>query len=187
MKVISTNLEEVIIIEPRVFNDNRGFFFETYQRERYAEIGISTNFVQDNLSYSVQGTLRGLHYQYPQSQAKLVQVLQGEIYDIAVDIRKGSPTFGQWVGAYLNDQNKRQLYIPEGFAHGFAVLSPFVLFSYKCSDFYAPDCEGGLRWDDPDLGIQWPLDKPILSEKDANYYRLKDIASDQLPVYGGRT
>ena len=149
MNVISTNLEEVIIIEPRVFHDNRGFFFETYQRKRYADIGINTDFVQDNFSYSVQGTLRGLHYQHPQSQAKLVQVLQGEIYDIAVDIRRGSPTFGQWVGAYLNDQNNRQLYIPEGFAHGFAVLSPVVLFLYKCSDFYAPDCEGGLTMERP--------------------------------------
>ncbi len=184
MKVIPTNLEKVFIIEPRAFSDSRGYFYETYHKERYVEQGICSDFVQDNFSYSIQGTLRGLHYQFPKPQAKLVQVLQGEIYDIALDIRRGSPTFGQWVGAYLSEQNKQQLYIPEGFAHGFAVLSPIALFAYKCSDFYAPECEGGVIWNDPDLGIEWPLDKPILSEKDSNYNRLKDIEPGRLPAYG---
>ncbi|RJP74851.1 MAG: dTDP-4-dehydrorhamnose 3,5-epimerase [Desulfobacteraceae bacterium] len=185
MKVTSTDLKEVLLIEPRVFADNRGYFYEAYHRERYFENGIRSTFIQDNFSYSVQGTLRGLHYQSPKPQAKLVQILQGEIYDIAVDIRKGSPTFGNWVGVYLSDRNKRQLFIPEGFAHGFAVLSPVALFAYKCSDLFSPECEGGIKWNDPDLGIRWPLDKPILSEKDSGYPCLKDIESGRLPVYGG--
>ena len=186
MKVIPTNIPEVLIIEPRIFPDNRGYFYESYQKNRYRENGISADFVQDNLSYSVQGTLRGLHYQHPQPQAKLVQVLQGEIFDVAVDIRKNSSSFGQWVGVVLNEENKQQLFIPEGFAHGFAVLSPTAVFTYKCSDFYAPNCEGGVSWNDPDLGIQWPVDNPILSEKDACYPCLKDVKPDRLPDLGGR-
>ncbi len=184
MKLIPTQLEEVLIIEPRVFEDSRGFFMETYQRERYFENGICSVFVQDNFSYSVQGTLRGLHYQLPKPQAKLVQVLQGEIFDVAVDIRKGSPSFGKWAGVHLSHQNKQQLFIPEGFAHGFMVLSSLALVIYKSSDFYAPACEGGVIWNDPDLGIEWPIDQPILSEKDLQFDRLKDIDSNRLPVYG---
>lgn len=184
MKVVSTNIPEVLIIEPRIFPDSRGYFYESYQKNRYRENGIPADFVQDNLSYSVRGTLRGLHYQHPQPQAKLVQVVQGEIYDVAVDIRKNSPSFGQWVGVVLNEDNKQQLFIPEGFAHGFAVLSPTAVFTYKCSDYYAPGCEGGVAWNDPDLGIKWPIDDPILSDKDSNYPCLKDIMPDRLPDYG---
>jgi dTDP-4-dehydrorhamnose 3,5-epimerase len=184
MKVIPTKLKEVLIIEPDVFQDNRGFFMETYHQVRYSENGIDATFLQDNFSYSVQGTVRGLHYQFPKPQTKLVQVFTGEIFDVAVDIRKKSPSFGEWVGVHLSERNKRQLYIPEGFAHGFAVLSPIALFTYKCSDFYAPACEGGVMWNDPDLSIQWPLNQPILSEKDEGYCCLKDIEPDKLPAYG---
>ena len=185
MKVLTTSLDGVLIIEPDVFGDQRGFFMETYQRQRYNAAGIETDFLQDNLSFSVKGTLRGLHYQHPHSQAKLVQVVQGEIYDVAVDIRRGSPTFGQWTGVHLSDENKRQFFIPEGFAHGFAVLSDTALFMYKCSDLYVPDSEGGLLWSDPDLGIDWPLSEPLLSDKDRRYPHLKDIPADRLPPYGG--
>ena len=146
MKVIKTNLNGPLIIEPDVFGDHRGFFMETHSRRRYAEVGICCDFVQDNISYSGKNTLRGLHYQLKQPQAKLVQVLQGEVYDVAVDIRLGSPHFGQWVGDVLSGQNKKQIYIPEGFAHGFCVLSDHALFHYKCGDYYTPDDEYGLLW-----------------------------------------
>jgi len=183
MNIIKTNLPGVLIIEPRVFPDGRGFFFETYHRNRYGECGMGNDFVQDNLSYSVKDTLRGLHYQHPHSQAKLVQVLSGEAFDVAVDIRIGSPTFGQWAGVRLSSENKKQFYIPRGFAHGFCVLSDTALFSYKCDDFYAPDCEGGILWSDPELAIDWPVKGSLLSEKDNKYPCLKDIPKDRLPVY----
>lgn len=183
MKIVATRLPEVMMVEPRFFGDQRGWFSETYQQQRYAEAGISATFVQDNISFSRQNILRGLHYQHPQGQAKLVQVLEGEIFDVAVDIRHGSPTFGQWVGVTLSAQTPRQLYIPEGFAHGFCVLSPTALFMYKCSDFYAPEHEGGLIWDDPDLAIQWPLDRPLLSDRDRTFPRLKDTPSHRLPPF----
>jgi dTDP-4-dehydrorhamnose 3,5-epimerase len=144
MNIVSTRLDGVLLIEPRVFGDQRGYFYETYQRERYAEAGITVEFVQDNISFSRQNTLRGLHYQHPGGQAKLVQVLEGEIFDVAVDVRYGSPTFGQWVGVTLSSEKQRQLYIPAGFAHGFCVMSPTALFMYKCSDYYAPQHEGGV-------------------------------------------
>jgi len=184
MKVIETDIEGVLIIEPAVFEDPRGYFMETYQRHRYAEAGIDMEFVQDNVSFSKKGALRGLHYQYPQKQAKLVQVMQGIVFDVAVDIRKGSPSFGKWTSVILSDKNNRQLFIPTGFAHGFYVLSDIALLSYKCSKLYAPNGEGGILWSDPDLGIDWPVEKPILSEKDSKYFCLKDISLDQLPVYG---
>jgi len=178
MNIIKTSLEGVLIIEPKVFKDSRGFFMETYHEERYRQFGIDRIFVQDNLSYSVQGTLRGLHFQKKHPQAKLVQVITGEIFDVAVDIRQDSPTFAKWVGVSLSDQNQRQLFIPEGFAHGFCVMSETCHFLYKCSDFYAPDDEGGILWSDPDIGIEWLIKEPIISEKDKKHPRL----SDQLPV-----
>lgn len=174
MNIIKTSLEGVLIIEPNVFKDSRGFFMETYHEERYRQFGIDRIFVQDNLSYSVQGTLRGLHFQKKHPQAKLVQVITGEIFDVAVDIRQGSPTFGKWTGVSLSDQNQRQLFIPEGFAHGFCVMSETCHFSYKCSDFYAPDDEGGILWSDPDIGIEWLIKEPIISEKDKKHPRLSD-------------
>jgi len=183
MNVIETKLKGVLIIEPDVFGDERGYFMETYNLERYEKQGIKARFVQDNLSYSRKGVLRGLHYQHPHSQGKLVHVVKGEVFDVAVDIRIGSPTFGQWVGVVLSDLNKRQLYIPEGFAHGFLVMSDEALFAYKCTDFYHPEAEGGIIWNDPDLGIEWPEKNPVLSPKDAVYVPLRQIDAGRLPVY----
>jgi dTDP-4-dehydrorhamnose 3,5-epimerase len=183
MKTQKTELDGVLIIEPDVLDDQRGYFFETYQRQRYANAGINADFVQDNLSFSIKGTLRGLHYQHPHGQAKLVQVIQGEVFDVAVDIRRKSPTFGRWIGQHLSDENKKQIFIPEGFAHGFCVLSETALFHYKCSDFYAPECEGGIVWSDPDVGIDWPIDSPLVSEKDSKFSCLKDLSEDKLPFY----
>ena len=185
MKVIPTDLDGVIILEPKVFGDRRGFFLECYHQRRFSEAGIEDVFVQDNISFSTRNILRGLHYQYPQSQAKLVQVLDGEIFDVAVDIRYGSPTFGRWTGAFLSSENNRQLFVPKGFAHGFCVLSETALFHYKCSDYYAPQNEGGIRWDDPDLSIDWPVRSPTLSDRDQNFKKLGDIDSRYLPTYSG--
>ncbi|MBN2256103.1 MAG: dTDP-4-dehydrorhamnose 3,5-epimerase [Deltaproteobacteria bacterium] len=187
MKVKGTALPGVVIIEPAVFEDTRGFFMETYQRDRYTEAGIDCSFVQDNTSYSIYGTLRGLHYQHPHSQAKLVQVLKGEVFDVAVDIRRGSPTFGHWVGEYLSEQNKRQMFVPAGFAHGYTVVTDVAVFSYKCSDFYAPECEQGILWSDPDIAISWPVKEPLLSGKDSRYPRLKDMPQEDLPKYIEKT
>jgi len=181
MNIISTKLSGVMIIEPKVFGDNRGFFLETWNQARYAECGLPANFVQDNLSYSQRGVLRGLHFQNPNAQGKLVYVLQGEVFDVAVDIRVSSPTFGQWVGVTLSAENKRQFYIPEGFAHGFCVTSETALFAYKCTDVYSPQFEHGVSWDDPELRIDWPIENPILSEKDQKYPRLKDVGVGVLP------
>lgn len=183
MRSIETKLPGVLIIEPKVFGDVRGHFVETWNQVRYATAGIPGSFVQDNLSFSTKGVLRGLHFQNPSSQGKLVSVLQGEVFDVAVDIRFGSPTFGQWVGVNLSSDNKWQLYVPEGFAHGFYVTSETVLVTYKCTDFYDPKAEGGIRWDDPNIGIQWPQDIPVLSEKDRVYPLLEDIPTSQLPRY----
>ena len=184
MKLIETGIPGVLIIEPRVFGDDRGFFMETYQRDRYAEQGIPPGLVQDNMSFSRRGVLRGLHVQHPHGQGKLVQVFSGEVYDVAVDIRRGSPTFGRWVGVLLSGQNKRQFWVPPGFAHGFYVTSVDALFGYKCSDFYHPENEFSVRWNDPDIGIDWPLDgDPELSPKDLDAALLRDIPSDRLPVY----
>lgn len=183
MNVTKTKLPGVLVIEPEVFGDKRGFFMETWQQKRYEEAGIPGRFVQDNLSFSIKGVLRGLHFQNPNGQGKLVYVLQGEVFDVAVDIRKGSATFGQWVGFNLSSENKRQLYVPEGFAHGFCVLSDTVLFAYKCTDFYNSQAEKGITWNDPDIAIDWPVKNPILSGKDKTYSTLKNINQLDLPKY----
>ncbi|MBW1835952.1 MAG: dTDP-4-dehydrorhamnose 3,5-epimerase [Deltaproteobacteria bacterium] len=175
MIIKTTSLKGVLIIEPDIFSDNRGFFLETFNQNRYAEYGIARTFVQDNLSFSVKGTLRGLHFQNQHPQAKLVQAIAGEVFDVAVDIRPGSDTFGRWEGIHLSDQNKRQLFIPEGFAHGFCVLSETAHFLYKCTDFYTPDDEGGIIWSDPDIAIDWPIKKPIVSDKDKQFPRLYEL------------
>lgn len=178
MRVVQTALPGVVIVEPQVFEDSRGFFFESYSYRRYAEHGIDVEFVQDNHSLSVRGTLRGLHYQAAPGQAKLVRVVSGEVWDVAVDIRHGSPTFGRWVGVTLSAANKRQLYIPVGFAHGFCVLSDTAEFLYKVSSYYAPTLERGIAWDDPALGIAWPVTDPILSERDTRHPRLAEAPRD---------
>jgi dTDP-4-dehydrorhamnose 3,5-epimerase len=182
MKVTESKIKGLLLIEADSFGDQRGYFMETWHRERYVQCGINEDFVQDNLSYSAYGVLRGLHFQNPQGQGKLVYVIKGEVYDVAVDIRKGSPTFGQWEGYYLSDENRRQLYIPPGFAHGFCVTGESVLFAYKCTDFYNRETERGLLWNDPDIGIKWPLEKPLLSEKDLVLPCLKDIIEETLPT-----
>jgi len=184
VKVVETEIPGVLIVEPKVFGDTRGFFMETYQSERYAQSGIPENLVQDNLSRSRRGVLRGLHVQHPHAQGKLVQVLDGEVFDVAVDVRLGSPTFKRWVGVSLSGETKRQLWIPPGFAHGFCVNSEYALFGYKCSDFYHPETELSVRWNDPDIGINWPLDgAPDLSVKDSVAPLLRDVPLDRLPVY----
>jgi dTDP-4-dehydrorhamnose 3,5-epimerase len=167
MNVTPTEIPDVLLLEPDVFEDERGFFIETWHRRRFAESGIDCECVQDNYSRSVQGTLRGLHYQIRQPQGKLVRVTAGEIFDVAVDIRRRSPTFGQWVGTYLSAQNKRMLWVPPGFGHGFYVTTAAADIQYKCSDYYAPAHERCIRWDDPELAIEWPLSgPPLLSDKD---------------------
>ena len=181
MRIIETSLPGVLIIEPKVFLDSRGFFMETYQRERYQSMGLTAEFVQDNLSFSSRGVLRGVHCQNPHSQGKLVQVLQGEVWDVAVDIRRNSPYFGQWTAVTLSSETKNQFYLPPGFAHGFCVLSETALFAYKCTDIYYPGAEVGFRWDDPDVGIAWPVREPILSDKDGRLPYLRDIPAGQLP------
>lgn len=183
MNIITTPIEGILIIEPKLFKDKRGFFMETYNQIRYRASGIDRTFVQDNLSYSQKNTIRGLHFQIKHPQAKLIQVLSGEIFDVAVDLRFGSATFGKWTGIHLSDDNRRQVFIPEGFAHGFCVLSDFALFYYKCSDVYMPDDEGGIIWSDPDIGIEWPVEHPIISEKDKQYQRLFGLSTEQLPSF----
>jgi len=182
LKTVAVDIEGLVVVEPDVFSDKRGFFTETYQAQRYAAAGISCPFVQDNLSYSTQGTLRGLHFQIKKPQAKLVHVIAGEIFDVAVDLRRGSPTFGQWAGIELSGTNHRQLFMPEGFAHGFFVMSDTAYFAYKCSDFYAPDDEGGVLWSDPGIGIRWPAGNPIVSSRDQGLPLLKELGPDRLPV-----
>ncbi len=177
MEVIKTDIEGVVIIEPRIFRDDRGYFFESFSQREFQEKVCNTVFVQDNESKSSYGVLRGLHFQKPPyAQSKLVRVIKGAVLDVAVDIRKGSPTFGQHVAVELTEDNHRQFFIPRGFAHGFSVLTDEVIFQYKCDNFYAPQSEGALAWDDPDLGIDWrlPAEKVILSEKDRHHSRLKD-------------
>jgi dTDP-4-dehydrorhamnose 3,5-epimerase len=177
MKFIPTKISDVILIEPDVYGDERGFFMETWHQEKFAAAGIHATFVQDNQSKSRQGILRGLHYQMHQPQGKLVRVIAGEVFDVAVDLRKSSSTFGEWVGETLSADNKQMLWVPPGFAHGFYVLSEYAEFTYKCTDFYAPEYERSIRWDDSDIGIKWPLiglEKPVLSEKDAAGIPFKD-------------
>ncbi|MCP5226826.1 MAG: dTDP-4-dehydrorhamnose 3,5-epimerase [Thauera sp.] len=175
MNVVETALPGVLIIEPKAFGDHRGFFLETFQVERYRDAGITLPFVQDNHSRSQRGVLRGLHFQKTRPQGKLVSVSRGAVYDVAVDIDPASATYGQFVGVELNDDNHRQLWIPPGYAHGFCVLSEVADFQYKCTDFYFPADEGGLLWNDPDVGIPWPITEPQLSAKDANNPRLRDL------------
>jgi dTDP-4-dehydrorhamnose 3,5-epimerase len=174
-----TPLEGLLVIEPRVFNDSRGYFYESFQQERYAQAGLPL-FVQDNVSHSSANTLRGLHFQQPRAQGKLVWVSQGSVWDVVVDIRASSPTFGQWFSITLTDKNHTQLFIPPGFAHGFCVISENAIFHYKCTDYYAPECERGIRWDDPKLNIPWPVNNPILSAKDSAYPTLHEITHEQL-------
>lgn len=185
MNVIKTDLSGIVILEPKVFEDDRGYFMETFQKQHYGKAGIEVEFVQDNLSFSSRNTLRGLHYQFPNGQAKLVQVVQGKVFDVAVDIRVGSPTFGKWAGVELSDKNNRQLFVPEGFAHGFVVLSETAMFVYKCSNYYSPADEGGIIFSDPLINISWPGDDFILSPKDQVYPCLSDIDPGRLPQYAG--
>ena len=176
MNVIKTKLKDCVIIEPKVFGDERGFFLETFHADRYADLsGISLPFVQDNHSRSSKGVLRGLHFQKTKPQGKLVRVVRGEVYDVAVDIRSNSPTYGQWEAVILSEDNKSQFWVPPGFAHGFVVLSDTADFEYKCTDYYDPSDEGSLLWSDPNLNIPWPINNPKLSEKDANASLLADL------------
>ncbi len=178
--MFKTLLDSVLLIEPAVFADSRGFFLETWQKSRYQQGGVNVDFVQDNHSRSTKGVVRGLHYQLKNPQAKLIYAVRGTIFDVAVDIRKSSPTFGQWIGAILSEENRRQLFIPAGFAHGFSVLSEFADVTYKCSDFYTPGDEYGIIYNDPDINIDWGVEKPILSDKDMQYPKLSDIPDNWL-------
>jgi dTDP-4-dehydrorhamnose 3,5-epimerase len=178
-----TELPGVLIVEPVQFHDSRGVFFESWNLRRYGSAGIPEKFVQDNVSRSTRGVLRGLHFQNPSAQGKLISVLVGEVYDVMVDVRLGSPTFGQWTAVTLDAESGRQLYAPGGFAHGFCVTSDSAVFTYKCTDFYAADCEYTIRWDDPQIDIRWPIENPLLSEKDRNGRCLEDLPMDCLPAY----
>ncbi len=183
MNVIETPLPGVLILEPRIFEDDRGYFLETWNKEGYAAAGVPGHFVQDNLSYSTHGVLRGLHYQQPHPQGKLVWVVSGEVFDVAVDIRVGSPTFGHWTGVTLSAENARQFWVPEGFAHGFVVTADHARFAYKCTDGYHREAEGSIRWDDPTIAIDWPVNAPVLSEKDAAAPLLGEKEDSRLPRY----
>jgi dTDP-4-dehydrorhamnose 3,5-epimerase len=182
MKITKCDLEGLLIIEPDVYGDHRGFFVESWNRVRYREAGIHADFVQDNFSLSQRGTLRGLHFQNPLAQGKLVSVWQGEVFDVAVDIRRGSPTFGRWHGVTLAADTKRQFWIPPGFAHGFAVVSETALFHYKCTEAYSPKDELGFRWDDPAVGIKWPIASPTLSKRDAGAPLLSELPKERLSL-----
>jgi dTDP-4-dehydrorhamnose 3,5-epimerase len=186
MKVSRASISDVLLIEPAVFEDERGYLFEQYQARRYAGLGIREQFVQDNVSFSEHGVLRGLHMQNPNGQGKLVSVLLGEVFDVAVDVRVGSPTFGSWTSAVLSQQNRHQLWIPEGFAHGFCVTSERALVLYKCTDFYSPSTAMTVVWNDPDLRIAWPIRQPNLSPTDRNAPRLSGIDQARLPRYVAR-
>lgn len=183
MKIVETGLPGCVVIEPAVFGDARGVFFEVWNAECYDEAGLSARFVQSNTSTSIRGVLRGLHYQWPRPQGKLVSVLEGEVYDAVVDIRRGSPTFGFWEAVILSAENRRQLWIPEGFAHGFAVLSERAVFSYLCTDVYVKEADASVRWNDGSIGVDWPVSDPLLSAKDSAAPLLADIPEERLPVY----
>lgn len=180
MKVTACDIAGLLVIEPKVFGDARGFFLETWNEQRYREAGLDARFVQDNLSLSRRGTLRGLHFQNPHAQGKLVSVIEGEVFDVAVDLRRSSPTFGRWHGVNLSGQNRLQFYVPPGFAHGFVVLSESALFAYKCTELYSPRDEVTLLWDDPDVGVRWPVSEPVLSEKDKKGLRLCELPPERL-------
>jgi dTDP-4-dehydrorhamnose 3,5-epimerase len=185
MKVVNTPLPGVVVLEPDLYGDNRGFFLETYREDTLREFGISDRFVQDNQSRSTRGVLRGLHYQLVKPQGKLVRVARGAVFDVAVDVRRGSPAYGQWFGATLDDENMRMMYIPAGIAHGFLVLTDTADFIYKCTDFYDPHSEQGILWNDPAIGIKWPITDVQLSEKDSNNPVLQKQPEDLLPRYPG--
>lgn len=183
MKVTETSLPGCLVLEPQVFGDERGYFYESYNADKLATLGLAPHFVQGNVSSSVRGVLRGLHYQWPKPQGKLVSVIEGEVWDVAVDIRRGSPTFGRWAAVVLSAENKRHFWIPEGFAHGFATLSERAVFSYLCTATYDAAADAGIRWNDADLAIDWPVSEPALSAKDARAPFLADIPSERLPPY----
>jgi dTDP-4-dehydrorhamnose 3,5-epimerase len=187
MNIITTNLPGVIVIEPKVYVDKRGFFLETFREDVLLQAGINAHFVQDNHTRSSQGVLRGLHYQMTQTQGKLVRVAAGSVFDVVVDVRSSSPTFGQWYGTELNEDNIKMIYVPPGFAHGFVVLSETADFIYKCTDYYHPESEQGIAWDDPDLNIDWSIaeiaEKISLSDKDKQNVKLKDQPAEKLPAY----
>ena len=183
MRIKETILPEVLIIEPKIFEDARGHFLEIYQHKRYVTQNITEQFVQDNVSYSKKNVLRGLHYQLHNSQAKLVMVLEGRIFDVSVDIRRGSPNFGKWFGTVLSSHNYQQVYIPQGFAHGFCVLSETAKILYKCTDYYAPSDERGIIWNDSTLAIEWQILEPVLSQKDAAFPSLNEIPPGELPAF----
>ena len=185
MKIIETDLPGCVVIEPQIFGDSRGFFFESFNTDKLAAHGLRPRFVQGNVSSSAQGVLRGLHYQWPNPQGKYVSVIEGEVWDVAVDIRRGSPTFGKWTAVVLSADNKRHFWIPEGFAHGFAVLSERAVFTYLCTATYDAKADAGVRWNDPALAIDWSVSLPQLSDKDARAPLLSEIAKDRLPVYAG--
>lgn len=183
MLVSETELPGLLIIEPKVFGDERGFFLETWSRSRYGSSGMDIDFVQDNLSKSKQGTLRGLHLQHPHGQGKLVYVITGEVFDVAVDVRVGSPTFGRWYGTVLSEANKKQMFVPAGYAHGFCVTSPEAVFAYKCTEAYRPDAELTIAYNDPAIGVDWPVSSPTLSKKDTAGLRLSEIDKERLPRF----
>jgi dTDP-4-dehydrorhamnose 3,5-epimerase len=183
MKVTRTPVSGVLLIEPVLFRDSRGCFMESWNRERYRDAGLPDEFVQDNMSFSRQGVLRGLHFQQPNPQGKLICVPRGAVFDVAVDVRVGSPTFGSWIGYDLSEENCRQLFVPPGLAHGFVVTSDVALFSYKCTEYYHPSTETTLLWNDPDLGIAWPVDAPKVSAKDQRGIRLRDLPEGRLPRF----
>jgi dTDP-4-dehydrorhamnose 3,5-epimerase len=185
MKITPSSIPEVLLIEPDVFGDSRGFFMESWHKEKYAEHGLDVDFVQDNHSRSSKNVLRGLHFQLDKPQGKLMRVVSGSVFDVAVDIRVGSPTFGQWIGVELSGENNKQLYIPPGFAHGFCVTSESVDFLYKCTEYYSPQSEHGILWSDPEIGIEWPGENFLISDKDSKCNCLKDMM-DSLPVYENR-
>ena len=182
MRFVATEIPGVLVVEPDVHADGRGFFLETYHADRYREHGIAGTFVQDNHSRSLVGTLRGLHLQLRHPQGKLIRVIEGEIFDVAVDVRRGSPTFGRWVGVTLTAEHFKQLYVPPGFAHGFCVVSPIAQVEYKCTDIYDPASEIGIAWSDPAIGIPWPVTRPLLSKRDAEHPMLAELM-DKLPMW----
>ncbi|HVI57416.1 MAG TPA: dTDP-4-dehydrorhamnose 3,5-epimerase [Luteimonas sp.] len=183
MRLVQTGLPGCVVIEPQVFGDERGQFYESFNLDKLAAHGLAPAFVQGNVSTSVRGVLRGLHYQWPRPQGKYVSVLEGEVWDVAVDIRRGSPTFGKWEAVLLSAANRRHFWIPEGYAHGFAVLSERATFTYLCTQTYDRDADAGIRWDDPALAIDWPVAEPILSAKDARAPLLADVPAERLPVF----
>lgn len=183
MQVTELELPGLRLVQPEVYTDPRGAFSEMFHARRYTDLGMDANFVQDNISRSRRGVLRGLHFQHPHGQTKLVQVIEGEVFDVVVDVRVGSPTFARWVGVELSSENGRQLYVPKGLAHGFCALSDTVVFVYKCSDYYAPSAEATLSWQDPDIGVQWPVPSPAMSDKDAAGKPLSAFSPGELPVF----